>query len=98
MDVAISVNGVPIRLTAERWNHIVNARDDMAGYFDDCLLTVEQPDLVLAGQHGSLKAVKNYGRRRYLTVIYKESSAADGFVITAYFISKINRKRILWRP
>ena len=27
-----AVNGVPIRLTDERWAHIVNARDYMAGY------------------------------------------------------------------
>src|SRR5947209_19344471 len=97
MDVAISVNGAPIRLTAEQWNHIVSAWDDMAGYDEDCLVTIEQPDLVLAGQHGSLKAVRNFGRRRYLTVIYKELSRKDGFVITAYFVTKINRKEIVWR-
>lgn len=32
MDVAISVDGVPIRLTAERWLHIVENHDDLAGH------------------------------------------------------------------
>jgi hypothetical protein len=97
MDVAYSVNGVPIRLTEERWNHIVNSRDEMAGYYDDCLLTIENPDLILAGQHGSLRAVKGYGRKRYLTVVYKELSPRDGFVITAYFVRKIDRRSLVWR-
>jgi hypothetical protein len=97
MDIAVSVNGVPIRLTEERWTHIVNNHDELAGYYDDCLRVIEEPDLVLAGRQGSLKAVKGYGRNRYLVVLYREASAEDGFIITAYFVSSIKRKRILWR-
>jgi uncharacterized protein YuzE len=44
MDIALSVEGVPSRLTAERWFHIVENHDDMAGYYDDILETVENPD------------------------------------------------------
>ena len=29
MDEARSVNGVPIRLTEERWLHIIEVRDDL---------------------------------------------------------------------
>jgi hypothetical protein len=97
MDVAYSVNRVSIRLTDERWSDIVNAHDDLAGYYDDCLQVIEEPDLVLAGRHGSLKAVKGYGRNRFLVVVYREVDADDGFVITAYFVRKINRRRIVWR-
>jgi hypothetical protein len=97
MEIAYSVNGVPIRLTDERWSHIVNAHDDLAGYDVDCLQVIEEPDLVLEGRHGSLKAVKGYGRNRYLVVVYREVDADDGFVITAYFVRKINRRRIVWR-
>jgi hypothetical protein len=64
MDTAYSVNNVAIRLTDERWNHVVNSHDEMAGYADDCLQVIENPDLVLAGTRGSLKAVKGYGRDR----------------------------------
>jgi hypothetical protein len=62
-----------------------------------CLQVIEQPDLILAGQYGSLKAVKSYGRNRYLVVVYREIDAEDGFVITAYFVRKINRRDIIWR-
>lgn len=72
MNLALSVNGVPIRLTEERWQHILSARDELAGYHEDCLRVIEDPDLILAGNAGSLKAVKGYGSSRYLVVIYKK--------------------------
>lgn len=49
MAVAVSVEGVPIRLTHERWFHIVESHDDVAGYYDEVLETIENPDLVLRG-------------------------------------------------
>lgn len=97
VETAISMNGVPIRMSAERWRHIVEAHDDLAGYQDDCLRAIECPDLVLRGTRGSLKAVRGYGRSRYLVVIYREVKESDGFVITAYFVRKIDRKGIVWR-
>jgi hypothetical protein len=97
MDVALSVEGVPIRLTTERWFHIVENHDDMAGYYDDVLEIIENPDLVLRGYGGSLIAIRGYGRGRYLAVIYRQVSAEEGFVITAYFTSKIDRKKAVWR-
>ena len=97
MDVVYSVRGVPIRLTAERWFHIVENHDDLAGYYDDVLRVVEAPDLVLPGYRGSVIAVRGYGRDRYLMVVYREMSLSDGFVITAYFTSAIDRKKAIWK-
>lgn len=97
MDIALSVEGIPIRLTTERWFHIVENHDDMASYYDDVLETIENPDIVVHGYRGSLIAARGYGRGRYLAVVYKEMSAEDGFVITAYFTSKIDRKKAVWR-
>jgi len=97
MDVVLSVEGVPIRLTTERWFHIVENHDDIAGHYDDVLETVENPDIVLRGYRGSLIAARGYGRRRYLAVVYRQVSAEDGFIITAYFTSKMDRKKAIWR-
>jgi hypothetical protein len=97
MDSVLSIEGVPIRLTRERWFHIVENHDDLASYYEDVLGTVENPDLVLSGYRGSLIAVRGYGRRWYLAVVYRELSPDDGFVITAYFTSRINRKKAIWR-
>jgi len=97
IDIAVSVDGVPIRLTRERWFHIVENHNDLAGYCDDILDTMESPEFVLRGYNRSLIAVRGYGRDRYLQVVYRQVSAQDGFVITAYFSSKIDRKHIVWR-
>jgi hypothetical protein len=49
MNRAVSFDGIPIRLTEERWFHIVENHDDMAGHYDDVLETVADPDAVLPG-------------------------------------------------
>jgi hypothetical protein len=97
MDIARSVNGVPIRLTEERWSHIVMAHDYMTEYHDDVLRTLEHPDFVLRGRGGSLRAVRGYGAERYLVVTYRELANDDGFVITAYFVRRVNRRHLVWR-
>ena len=97
MDWVLSQGGVPIRLTEERWFHIVENHDDVAGYYDNVLDTVENPDLILKGYGSALIAVKGVARGKYLAVIYKEISRDDGFIITAYFTSRIARRSIQWR-
>ena len=73
MDVVISKAGVPVRLTDERWwFHIVENHDEVAGYYDQVLEAVEDPDLILQGYGGALIAAKALGRRNYLMVIYEK--------------------------
>ena len=97
MDIAHSVNGVPIRMTSERWFHIVENHDYLAGRYEDILDTVADPDMVLQGYGGALIAVRGLSRGRFLTVMYKEISLSDGFVISAYITEKVNRKVIVWK-
>jgi len=96
MDEARSVNGVPIRLTKERWRHIVDARDELQERADDVLSAIAAPDWVTKGYRGSLVAWKGYGRRGYLTVIYKELGPDDGFVITAFFTKTPKKNGKVW--
>lgn len=97
MDIVYSFDDVPIRLTAERWLHIVESHDEMAGYYDEVLNTIENPQWILSGHRGSLIAVQNVGRKRYLMVIYRQVSREDGFVITAFFTEEIDRRNALWK-
>ena len=97
MDRATSRTGVPIRLTEERWFHIVENHDDLAGYYDDVLATVEDPDVILQGDAGALVAAKRVAPRRHLAVVYREASRHDGFVVTAYFTRRLARRTVLWR-
>ncbi len=64
LDVVKSINGIPIRLTFERWfEHIVERHPYMKGYYDDVLMTIEKPEFILRGHKGSKIAVCNVGRK-----------------------------------
>ena len=99
MDIAKSVNGIPIRITYERWFHIIENHDDLAGRFGEILNTVEYPDYVIEGYGDALIALKELEIGKYLAVVYKEFDSEDGFIITAYITSKIKIERqvILWK-
>ncbi len=99
MEVVKSINGVPIRLTSERWVHIVENHDDLAGYYEDILDAVEAPDYIIEGYEEALIALKEVKKGKILAVVYKETSQKDGFIITAYFTSKLKLEKevILWQ-
>ena len=99
MEVARSKHGVPVRLTADRWLHIVENHDDMAGYHEAVLETVEDPDEVVQGKAGELLALKVMDDRT-LVVAYREISAGNGFVITAFLTTqpdRIRKRGTLWQ-
>jgi len=98
MEIARSKNGIPIRLTDERWLHIVENHDEMAGYYDEVLQTVEVPDYIIKGYRGALIALREIEEGKFIVVVYKEFES-DGFIITSYFSRKIKleREEILWR-
>ena len=97
MEIAYSVNNVPIRLTYERWYHIVENHDELASYFYEVLDTVGKPELIVRGNKGTLKAARNIGNKKWLIVVYKELSKRDGFVITAYLLDIKPKGEIIWR-
>ncbi len=97
METAYSVKNVPVRLTYERWYHIIENHDDLASYFHDVLDTVENPEFVMQGDQGTLKATKNIGKKKWLVVIYKELSEEDGFIITSYFLPGKPKGKVIWK-
>lgn len=92
METVYSVNNVPFRLTEERWNHIVNNKLYMESYYERVLDAVEKPTFVLRGYSGSLIAITNIGKQRYLHLVYKEVTRDDGFIITAFIAQNIIRE------
>jgi hypothetical protein len=96
MDIVYSVNGVPIRLTDERWRHIASNKPYMEGCYEEVLEAVENPTWILHGYAGAVVAVLPVARRRYLHVVYREVNRDDGFVITAFISRKVNRRVIIW--
>ena len=99
MNVVKSKNGVPIRLTEERWIHITEEHSEMAGYYFEVLETVEEPEAIYEGKMGECIAVREIDKGRYIVVVYRELSKEDGFVITAFLTRRrkqLERRRKIW--
>ena len=106
--IVVSVNGVPIRLTEERWGHILEYHDELARLLDQILLTVAEPDMVFGSPRDieeNLVAIKmfselvQYGLAEHLAVHYKEVSNEDGFILTVFPMSanRVQKRYRLWR-
>jgi len=99
LGIAISKNGVPIRLSLERWFHITEEHSEMAGLYFDILETVENPEAIYEGKTGELLAVKELENGKYIVVVYRELSSEDGFIITAFLTRRkrqLERRRKIW--
>lgn len=103
MEIPVSRNGVPIRITDERWTHVVEAHDYMAGNLDMVVETVEDPDYIVAGRTGEFIALRHYETtslsEKHVIAVYREF-ADRGFLITAFMTSHLDtilRKGIVWQ-
>jgi hypothetical protein len=91
-----SVNGNLIRLTDERWLHIVEGHPEMAGHLNDVLFAIASPDRIFKGGENEMLAIVIKHLTKSLVVVYIETEE-DGFIITAFFTTKIDKlfKRVL---
>lgn len=102
MIIVKSKNNIPLRLTKERWNHIIFRHPEMDGQKDNMLEAVTDPDLIQQGDFGELIAIRFYNKTpltsKHLVVIYKEVADTDGFIISAYYVTKPSeRRKTLWK-
>jgi hypothetical protein len=94
----ISKNGVPIRLTDERWAHITEEHCELAGMRLEVLETIAHPMRIVAGGAGELLAIREQEPGKFLVVVYREI-VNDGFIITAFLTHRtgsLNRRKQLW--
>ena len=102
MKIVKSVKGVPVRLTAERLEHIERRHPEMSGEEGRILETLASPDYVQEGDSETLIAIKHYEKtpltEKYCCTVYRELSEEDGFVLTAYLTSRPALWReVLWK-
>ena len=98
ISIVPSKNGVPIRLTDERWAHITEEHDELAGLRQEVLQTVAGPQRIVAGRAGELLALRELENGKWLAVVYRELRD-DGFVITAFATRRLRsfeKRKQLW--
>ena len=102
MIVVYSKNSIPVRITEERWEHVVRRHPEMETQREKVEETISNPDLILRGDFGEFLAVRFYSTtpltKKYMIVAYREISNQEGFILTAYFTgSPSKRREAIWR-
>lgn len=102
MLIVYSHNSIPIRLTEERWWHLVNRHVEMVDQRERVLETVAEPDMIQEGDFGELLAIRFYTQTpltsKFVVVAYREVGSQDGFIITSYLTSRpATGRTILWK-
>ena len=96
-DIAKSKNAISVRLTDERWSHIVEEHSEMAGLRREVLETITDPFMILEGHYGVLMAVREISKGKYLVAVYRETGV-DGFIITSFMTRRqrflVRRKKV----
>ena len=98
VETVFSRNHVPIRLTGERWAHILEEHAELAGMRDAVLDAVANASKIYAGTAGELLGLKQTREGMWLVAVYREM-VDDGFVITAFLtqrIKSLERRKQLW--
>ena len=98
--MVLSANGVPIRLTEERWFHIIKHHPELKRIRSLVLRAVSRPERLFyfAGAKDLAAVVRSTQLVRgkiapNLVVHYREVSDRDGFIVTAFPISEVR----MWR-
>ena len=87
-----------IRLTDERWVHIIEEHTELAGMRLEVLEAIAEPGRILEGSEGELLAVRELEIGKSLVVVYRELET-DGFIITAFVTRRtasLDRRKQLW--
>jgi hypothetical protein len=91
-----------VRLSRRVLEHIVSWHPEVEAYTQEIVETVRNPDLIVRGLRGELKALKFYSGLhigpKYLVVVYRELDQ-EKVIITAYFTSNVAKVKgeIKWR-
>ena len=98
MLIVESCRNVPIRLTDERWLHVITQHPEMKKLRDKVIDALAEPDYVQEGDFGALLAIRRIDGGKFLVVVYKEMSKSDGFVLTCYITRRpALRRPVIWR-
>jgi len=98
LDSVKSQNGVPIRLTDERWTHITEEHCELAGMRLEVLDIIVNPFKIVEGKEDELLALQEVEPKKYLVVVYRELKK-DGFIITAFLTRRIKslmKRKQIW--
>ena len=103
MLLVLTYDGRALRLTDERWQHIVTEHPEIAPELNRVIQTLRHPQRVQMGDHGERIASRSISEPpfngHHLVVVNLEEGSRSGFVLTAYRTRRLSTRRItLWTP
>ena len=96
--VVHSKHGIPIRLTDERWAHIIEEHGELSGLRENVLQTITDPERIVSGKVDELLAYQKLAEGKWLVVVYREFRD-DGFIITSFMTRRLRaliRRKQVW--
>jgi len=90
------------KLSQRVLDHIIARHPEVRAYTHEIFETTRNPDLIIKGLRGGLKALKFYRAlhigSKYLVVVYRESRE-ERVIITAYFTSNVAKVKgeVVWK-
>lgn len=94
--------GIEIRLSEERWIHIIERHPETTEQEALIEETISTPDIIQEGSKGELLSIKKFKKtpiteNKYCVVIYKYENNS-GFIVTAYFTRRPSfRRKLVWK-
>ncbi len=91
-----------IKISETVLQHIVRRHPEVASYINEVVETVRNPELVIRGLRGELKALRFYSELhigpKYLVVVCR-ALREEKVIITAYFTSNVAKVKgeVVWR-
>jgi hypothetical protein len=92
--------GDSIKLTDERWQHILTRHPEMSGHLDNLRLTIKEPNTIYRSQiepteyHFYRLLETNIGQLYLIAIVIK---TAAPFIVTAHFVSSLRKGgKLVW--
>lgn len=89
--------GNSIRLTDERWKHVVNRHPEIKSYIEKVKTTIKDPEILVSNPYHPYEKYYHHffpRLKNYIIVILEQQK---GFIITAYIARKIKKGKIEWK-
>ncbi len=100
-EVLTDHQGKNIRLTEERWGHILE-HPEMVAQKERLLETLQDPDIIIstakdASVHAYHRLYEQTPVTRKFLVVAVKILTDDAFILTAYFTSRVRKGNVEWQ-
>jgi len=100
MKIVRDVFNNSIEITKERWKHVCEQHPEMKSYFDNMIITLDDPDVIrISKSDGTVRLYYRFFesllKGKYILVVVKSNKR--NFLVTAYVTDYIKIGEEIWK-